>query len=364
MKKRAAGLIKSATQLIILNAVLVGCAATSSAQGNRGNPSNPPPSGRTGGVVSHSIRGKIYLPSGNLPEQRIRVVLELNTGGIAGETFSDSVGNFEFRSLPSNSYRVVVYPDNQSFDTSQETVDLYGNIPRTFMVQVYLKEKSDGRIFKPREKILSVADFQEVPKAARKAYEKGLKLAQDNKAESAAERFEAAIIVFPEYLHAINKLGEQYVAMNKPSEAQTMFERAIALNGKFVLPHINLGLLFVNRKSYEEAIKSFEAANALDDTYPMAHFYLGVALLSSSAPDPERAEKELERSLAIGGRNFVAARKYLYNLSLRRSDMVKAAEHLEAYLKDAPDAPDAEEVRQRLLYVKKAIEEKKGAAKQ
>jgi Tfp pilus assembly protein PilF len=364
MKKRAAGLIKSATQLIILYAVLVGCAATSSAQGNRGNPSNPPPSGRTGGVVSHSIRGKIYLPSGNLPEQRIRVVLELNTGGIAGETFSDSVGNFEFRSLPSNSYRVVVYPDNHGFETSRETVDLYGNIPRTFMVQVYLKEKTDGRIFKPQEKILSVADIQEVPKAAKKAYEKGLKLAQDDKTEAAAERFEAAIIVFPEYLLAINKLGEQYVAMNKPSEAQTMFERAIALNGKFALPHINLGLLFFNRKSYEEAIKSFEAANALDDTYPMSHFYLGVALLSISAPDPERAEKELERSLSLGGKNFVAARKYLYNLSLRRTDLVKAAEHLEAYLKDAPDAPDAEEVRQRLLYVKKASQEKKGAAKQ
>jgi Tfp pilus assembly protein PilF len=361
MKKQAVGLIRSASHLITVCAVSVGCAAIAPAQSNRGNPNNLPPSGRTGGVVSHTIRGKIFLPSGDLPEQRIRVVLEVASGGIAGETFSDSVGNFEFRSLPNSSYRVTVHSDNLTYETSQEVVDLHGNFPRTFMVQVYLKEKSDARIFKPKEKIVSVADFQEVPKAARKAYEKGLKLAQDDRMEDAAARFQEAIAAFPEYLHAINKLGEQYMAMNKLSEAQSIFERAIAVNRKFALPHINLGLLFVNRKSYAQAITSLETANGLDDTYPMSHFYLGVALLNNDPPDLERAERELERSLAMGGKNFVAARKYLYNLSLRRSDIVKAAEHLEAYLKDAPNAPDAEEVRQRLAYVKKAIEEKKAA---
>jgi tetratricopeptide (TPR) repeat protein len=124
------------------------------------------------------------------------------------------------------------------------------------------------------------------------------------------------------------------------------------VNRKFVLPHINLGLLFVNKKSYAQAITSLETANGLDETYPMLHFYLGVALLSNEPPDLDRAEKELERSLAMGGRNFVVARKYLYNLSVRRADMVKAAEHLEAYLKDAPDALDAEEVRKRLKVIK------------
>jgi tetratricopeptide (TPR) repeat protein len=364
MKKQAAGLIRSAFSLISLCVVSVVCAAIASAQSNRGNPNNPPPSGRTGGVVSHTIRGKIVLPSGHLPEHRIRVVLELNSGGIAGETFSDSVGNFEFRSLPNSSYRVTVHSDNRTYETSQETVELHGNFPRTFMVQVYLKEKSDARIFKPKEKIISVADFQEVPKAARKAYEKGLKLAQDNRMEDAAARFQEAITAFPDYLHAINKLGEQYMAMNKLSEAQSMYERAIAVNGKFALPHINLGLLYVNRKDYAQAITSLETANGLDDTYPMSHFYLGIALLSNDPPDLERAEKELERSIAMGGRNFVAARKYLYNLCVRRTDMVKAVEHLEAYLKDAPNAPDADDVRKRLASVKKLIEEKKEAGKQ
>ena len=57
---------------------------------------------RTGSTASHSIRGKIFLPTGQSPELRMRVVLEVSTGGIIGETFSDSVGNFEFSMSFSN----------------------------------------------------------------------------------------------------------------------------------------------------------------------------------------------------------------------------------------------------------------------
>src|SRR5262252_6185087 len=85
----------------------------------------PPPTGqggagRSSAPVSHTIRGKIFLPNGTLPDQRIRVTLELNTGGLAGETFSDSVGNFEFRSLPSNSYKITVPSDNRTYETTQD----------------------------------------------------------------------------------------------------------------------------------------------------------------------------------------------------------------------------------------------------
>ena len=128
------------------------------------------------------------------------------------------------------------------------------------MVQVYLKEKG-GEIFsKPKENILSVADSQEIPKAAKKYYEKGLKLAQEKKHEDAATQFGEAIKAFPDYLYAINKLGEQYAAMNKLAEAQTAFERAIAINSKFALPYINLGILHIQQKQYAKAIADYERA--------------------------------------------------------------------------------------------------------
>ena len=289
MKQQAIRLLSFTIRPVSVFAVIVVCVAIVSAQATGGGANNPPATGRTGGAVSHTIRGKIFLPSGNLPEQRMRVVLELNTGGIAGETFSDSVGNFEFRSLPSNSYKVVVPSDNRTFETSQEIIELHGNFSRTFMVQIYLKEKGSEFAVRPKDKILSAADFQEVPKAAKKYYEKGLKLAQEKKPEQAANEFQEAIKIYPDYLFALNKLGEQYVHMKKMPEAQATFERAIAVNTKFALPHINLGLIYNDQKRYEEAAAEFELGNRMDDSYPMSHLNLGIALMYTNPPDYDRA---------------------------------------------------------------------------
>jgi tetratricopeptide (TPR) repeat protein len=327
------------------------------------NPGNNPNAGggRSGGAVSHSIRGKIFMPAGNLPEQRIRVVLELNTGGIAQETFSDSVGNFEFRSVSSNSYRVTVPTDNHTWETTQEMVEVYGNFARTFTVQLYLREK--GReAFRPKEKILSVADMQDVPKAAKKAYEQGLKRTKEGKAAEAITHYQEALQAYPDYLSALNKLGEQYLQMNKLSEAQAALERAVAINGRFALARITLGMLLVSQGQYDQAIEHLEAANRQDDSFPMAHLNLGLALMSKEPPDLERAEKELTRAVEQGGRNLPYVRLHLFNLHYRRRELPKAAAQLEAYLKDAPGAPNAGQVRDTLDKVKKMLAQQAASA--
>jgi tetratricopeptide (TPR) repeat protein len=338
------------------------CAAQAVAQTGGGSGNNPNNPGRGSGV-SHSIRGKIFMPSGNLPDQRLRVVLELNTGGIVGEVFSDSVGNFEFRSLSNGTYKIVVPSDGHAYETGQEVVELYGNFTRTFTAQVYLKEKGEGLTIKTKDRILSVADIQQIPKEAKKNFDNGVKRVRDNKPEAAVALFQDAIRIFPEYLAAINKLGEQLRVLNKMEEAQATFEKAIAINPKFALPHINLGLLMVDLKRYDEAITSLDNGNKLDDTFPMSHLKLGEAFMSKQPPDYDRAEKEMTRALELGKRDFLQVRQYLFNLNLRRQRLDKAAAQLEAYLKEAPDAPDAEQVRQMLAKVKKAIEQQKAATK-
>ncbi|HKX29561.1 MAG TPA: tetratricopeptide repeat protein [Blastocatellia bacterium] len=365
MKRQALRLIGSAVRSIpvgILTIVLTASVWAQSAGGGQGSSPGP---GRSGGATSHTIRGKIFLPSGGVPEQRIRVVLELNTGGIAGETFSDSVGNFEFRSLPSNTYKVLVPTDNRLYETGSESIELYGNFSRTFTVQIYLKDKGGEFTVKPKDRLLSVADLQEVPKSARKAYEKGLKLAQEKKPEEAVKQLELAVREFPEYLQALNKLGEQYLQLKKVAEAQATFEQALAVNPKYALPHINLGLIHTAQRRFADAITEFETGNRLDDSFPISHLNLGLALMSNTPPDFDRAEKEMTRALDLGGKSFAYARLYLFNLNLRRKTVDKAVEQLEAYLKEVPDAPDAQEVRERLANIRKTLEsQQKGTAKQ
>jgi tetratricopeptide (TPR) repeat protein len=355
MARRPTFLYRAFPQAFSLFIALLTCAGQSFAQGGGIN--------SQGRGASHTIRGKIFMPSGNPPDQRLRVVLEVNTGGNAGEAFSDSMGNFEFRSLSNGTYKIVTPSDGRVYETSQETVEVYGNFSRTFMVQIYLKEKGEGVTVKTKEKIVSVAELQQPPKEAKKNYDNGLKRARENKPDEAVTLFQAAVKIFPEYLAAINKLGEQLAVLKKPEDAQAAFEKAIAINPKFALPHINLGILFVEKERYGEAIVALENGARADDSYPVSHLKLGEALMSKQPPDYDRAEKELTRALELGKREFVYVRLQLFNLNLRRQRLDKAAEQLEAYLKEAPDAPDVEQVQQRLDKVKKTIEQQKATIK-
>ncbi|HZS04164.1 MAG TPA: tetratricopeptide repeat protein [Blastocatellia bacterium] len=289
------------------------------------------------------------------------MVLELSTGGIAGETFSDSVGNFEFRSVSSNTYRVVVPGDGRVYDTTQEQVEVYGNFSRTFMVQVYLKDKSSEFVAKPKGKTLSAAEFkQKIPKEAAKLYEKGEKKAREGKPDEAIPLLRESLKAFPDYLLALNKLGEQYLTVQKPAEAQAAFEKALAVDSKFPLAHINLGMLFYHLKNYPEAIKHLVEANHLDESFPMSHLYLGLALMDTQPADLDQAERELLKARTLGGPEMVKVRQHLCNLNLRRRAWDKAAEQLEAYLQEAPNAPDVPAVREMLGKLKKMIAQQAG----
>src|SRR5262249_62287556 len=90
MARRLTFLYGAFPRALSLLIALSACAAQSLAQGGATSPNSP------GRGVSHTIRGKIFLPSGSPPDQRLRVVLELNTGGVVHEVFSDSGENFEF----------------------------------------------------------------------------------------------------------------------------------------------------------------------------------------------------------------------------------------------------------------------------
>ncbi|MFN7926933.1 MAG: tetratricopeptide repeat protein [Blastocatellia bacterium] len=316
-------------------------------------------SGASGNRGSHVIRGKIFLPSGRLPEQRMRVTLEVSTGGIYAETFSDSVGNFEFRSIPSSNYRVIVPTDGHTYETAQEAIEVSGTISRTYVTQLYLREKErDTR--NSSHKMISAAAFeQNVPKAAKKPYEQGLKKMKDGKTEEAAALFQDALKLYPEYVLALNKLGETQAMLQKFTEAEATFQQSLTVSPKLPQTHISFGMMLVNLKRFPEAIEQFEIANNLDEDFPMAHLHLGIALLErkpQTENDLTRAEREFEKALAIGGPQLSYVHKLLFNLHLRRRNYPQAIMDLETYLKLNPAASDAAQVQEMLAKVKKATQ--------
>ena len=147
------------------------------------------------------------------------------------------------------------------------------------------------------------------------------------------------------------------MAQQQVKEAEATFQHALQVSPKYPLAQIGLGMLLVDQKRYSEAIEHLDAAINLDESFPMAHLNLGVALLEKTpqtASDLERADKAFHKALALGGTQMAYVHKFLFNLSLRRRDYPKAIAALEAYLKEAPAAPDAPQVQAMIEKVKKA----------
>ena len=326
-----------------------------------GQGSSTNPAGSSGSSTSrgnHVIRGKIFLPSGRLPEQRLRVILEVSSGGVYSETFSDSVGNFEFRSLPNNNYRVLVPSDGRTYESAQENLEVSGSVSRTYTAQMFLREK-ERNDNSTNHKMISAAEFaQEVPKNARKSYEQGVKKMKDGKNDEAVVLFQDALKIFPDYVQALNKLGETQAAQNNVVEAEATFQQALKISPKYPLTHISFGMLLVNLKRYPEAIEHLDIAINLDESFPMAHINLGIALMEKTPPvesDLGRAEREFQKALALGGTQMANAHKLLFNLYIRRRDIPKAVAALEAYLKDAPGAPDVPQIQEVIAKLKKTV---------
>jgi tetratricopeptide (TPR) repeat protein len=92
----------------------------------------------------------------------------------------------------------------------------------------------------------------------------------------------------------------------------------------------------------QEAAEHLSKALELDEPNWAAHLYLGWTLLETK---PESAEPHFNRALQLDEHKAVRAHLALARIADAKGLRQIAIDHLEAYLKLAPDASDAESAR-------------------
>jgi tetratricopeptide (TPR) repeat protein len=315
-----------------------------------------PPGGGRGSVnVTHSIRGRVFLPN-NFPAQApMRVTLRTFTQGVIQEAFTDSAGNFELRGIPNGNYELVVWGDKE-IDTAVERVEVFGSASRTFFQSVFLKEKEKEQPFKPKGGVVPVSELSaNIPKSARKEYERGVKQADKKEPEKAIAHFQEAIKLYPSYFQAHNDLGVQYVRLNQFAEAEAAFLKAAELESRAPQPHLNLGHMRILQQQYQEAVTFLTRAIELDSANWEGHMWLGAALMQTK--QDELSKIELEKAILLGGAPQASpARLYLANLYIRQADWGRAIEQCELYLKEVPKAENEQQVRQNVARMRSALE--------
>ena len=299
----------------------------------------------------HVIQGRLFLPSGRKLDRRVRVRVSGTRSG-DNSTLADDNGAFIFRGLTAGTYTVTV-EGGREFETAVERVDVFdgGRGERmVYTVQIRLKEKGAAAAASPAG-VVNAAPAT-VPEAARERYNKALEASGAGDHKKAIKELKAALEAHPQFPLALNELGAQHMRLGQLGEAADAFAAAVKLAPDEPVLRINYGILLIRQKKYKEAEEHLARAVALDGKNAAARLHRGNALIRLGRG--AEAEAELQQALKLGGPSTVLAHRYLGALYFERGDDTRAAASLTEYLRLAPDAADAPQVRAILAGLKPA----------
>jgi len=197
------------------------------------------------------------------------------------------------------------------------------------------------------------------PKAARKAYEKGMQLAEKGKFEEAEKHFLEATDTYPKFAAAWFALGQVEQRENKTNEARKSYEAAIEADKKFVSPYDQLALLSAQGGKWEDAAKYSQAAIELNPVeFPSAFWYNAIA--NYNLKKTGEAEKSAKALLKVDTRHkYPQAESMLAQFAVNRGEYAEAATHLRAYLALVPNGKDADTLKAELQKIDEANAGKK-----
>lgn len=192
------------------------------------------------------------------------------------------------------------------------------------------------------------------PKHAQKEYEKGVQLAEKGKFEEAEKHFESATEEYPKYAMAWFALGQVQQRDGHPEGAKKSYEAAIAAESKYASPYDQLALLSAQAQDWQAAANYSRHAIDLDaSAYPSSLWYNAVANYQLKRTD--EVEKSVRELLKIDkAHRYPEAEKLYAQVLLVKGDNAEAATHLRAYMALAPNAKDAEAIKQALAKLDEA----------
>lgn len=296
---------------------------------------------------NRSLRARVLMPDGS-PSQSVKIRLEGSEGEILRDSFTDSTGNFEVRSLGTGIFTIVVPGDDRAYSTTTERIEITRYSPDVVVTSVYLNAKEESRTRRKGDRYTVSAGeaTSSIPKKARDAYNLSVELSKHGKTREAISELKRAIAIYPAYVQAYNDLGVGYIKLDLIDYAIRALETSISLDPKAFNPRLNLGIANVRRQDFLRAEPLLRTAVAIDASAPLAHLYLGITLWKTERVD--EAEDEFARALSLGGSDIAIAHYYLGQLYAGKDRIAEAVAELETYLKHKPDSDDGQHAREKL----------------
>ena len=276
---------------------------------------------------------------------QIRVELRNDSEVPVGETFTDSEGRATFHVMAAGQYRVVVSGTPIEGTTSETLRVEEMDKSRTVFLRVKPRTDVASAISKNGSQVTSAAELR-IPSDAKKAFHKGMESWEHNDFQKAAEHFEKAVSIYPQYETAFNNLGVMYYQMGQTDKARAAFEKSVSLNDRNADADRNLSRILMQDGNYARAEELLKKSLVVEPLNPVTLTLLCVAEVQTGDDDEALATARKVHGLPHEGYavvHFAAGR------ALEREGQLQAAyNEYETYLHESPNGPEAGQVRNAL----------------
>lgn len=290
---------------------------------------------------AHTVEGRVALPDGAQPSHPVKVTLTFN-GRRVYENFTDLSGRFSFGGLGRGTYQLTAEGDGLTFETTRVPVEVsaFGSAPQTFTQNIQLSLKHRAAVAPATT--VSVEELDPaVPEGAREKYQQGVKKIADNKPAEAAKLFQEAVSIHPPFYSANLALADQLMKLQRHAEALAAYRKAGEVKPDRAEAYVGVGVCLVNLKRYEEGIRILRGVVEVDPEIAAPYLSLGYAEMMIG--DDKAAEAHLLRAYELTKASI--SHIYLANVYERLNQPAKAIEHLQAYLTENPQTPNAAALR-------------------
>lgn len=297
-------------------------------------------------VSASSVTGTVYDNRNNALTD-VDVELLDDYYRLIGRTRTEGTGRYEFSGIGDGRFTVRAMPfrydlieQTQSFRIDTVNIRGQGMGNTLEIVDFYLQPRKGGL----EESEASVVFAQEIPKPAKKAYEKAMENFSKKRRDEGIAGLQEAIQLFPDYFLALNRLGKEYVVQGKYPEASQILLKAANINSKSPTSLYYLGYALYKLNYNKAALIALNQAYILSPASPSLLLTLGtVERLEGKYTDAEKhlvQAKKLSK-VTVPELHFELAHLYYENLK----KYAAAADEFEAFLKARPDAKDAQVIK-------------------
>jgi Tfp pilus assembly protein PilF len=294
-------------------------------------------------ATSAEILVRVTFEDDRSAGNQIRIELRNDSEVPVGETFTDSEGRATFHVGIAGQYRVIAsgIPIQGSASETLRVDDM--DKSRTVFLRV--KPKSDATPSTTKTSAPSVTSAAElrIPSDARKAFHRGMEAWEHNDFPKAAEQFEKAVSIYPQYDTAFNNLGVMYYQMNQTEKARAAFERSVALNDRNADADRNLARILIYDQNFGRAEELLKKSLMVEPLNPVTLTLMCVAEIQTGDDDGALTTAHKVHALPHEGYSVV---HYVAGQALERKGQPQTATmEYETYLRESPNGAEAGQVR-------------------